>query len=65
VGRRIWRTWFVIAVAWSAFWMWLYIISGPTSSQDRLNRTTATALMMALPWIGGWLIYWVVSGRDE
>src|SRR5215510_7690143 len=65
VSRRIWRAWFVVAISWSAFWMWLYVISGPNSSQDRLDRTAATILMMALPWIGGWLIYWVVPGSGR
>jgi len=59
--RNIWRTWFIVAVAWSAFWLWLYIVSGPISSQHRFDRTAATALMMALPWMGGWLIYWARS----
>jgi hypothetical protein len=65
VSKRIWRAWFVVAIGWSTFWMWLYIISRG-SSQGQFERRVATTLMMALPWMGGWLMYWVLpSGRDS
>jgi hypothetical protein len=63
--RNIWRAWLVVAVTWSAFWLRLYMISGPISSQQRLDRAAATALMMVLPWIGGWLMYWVLAGGSQ
>jgi hypothetical protein len=57
--------WFVVAIGWSTFWMWLYIISRG-SSQGQFERRAATTLMIPLPWIGGWLMYWVLpSGRDS
>jgi len=60
------RAWIVVCVIWTAFWVFLYILSaeGVSAAEQASLRANATFLM-ALPWIAGGLIFWIVAGRRK
>lgn len=57
------RLWFVVAVVWSLFWAFLYVIgTAGLSPAELLTQRANTTVLMAIPWVAGWLIFWIASG---
>jgi hypothetical protein len=56
------RLWIVVSVIWTLFWTYLYVISGPLTPEEHLNLRASTTLVMAVPWVLGALVQWIVKG---
>lgn len=58
------RAWLVVSVIWSGFWVFLYVVGthGMTAAELTTQRANTT-FMMGLPWIAGWLLFWIFAGN--
>jgi len=59
------RTWVVASILWTIFWVALYLRSGPYAPHKQNALRASLTLIMATPWIGGWLLYFIVAGRER
>ena len=58
------RAWIVVSVVWTGFWVFLYILGAQgLTAAEQLSLRANTMFMIALPWIAGGVIIWIVAGR--
>jgi hypothetical protein len=62
MGATVRGAWLAVCVLWTAFWVGLYMISGPLTPEQHSNYRASLTIVLALPWLGGWLLYWIVNG---
>jgi hypothetical protein len=56
------RVWLVFSILWTVFWVGLYVIAGPLSAEEHLTIRANLTIMLAIPLVCGWLLYWIVTG---
>lgn len=59
------RTWITLSTAWCVFWVYLYVVTPPGTSDEQLTRRAILTLVMALPWLTGVILYWLLVGAGR
>ena len=49
---------------WTGFWVFLYILGAQgLTAAEQISLRANTTFMIALPWIAGGVIIWIIAGR--
>jgi len=58
------RAWIVVSAVWTGFLVFAYILGAQgLTAPEQLSLRANTMFMIALPWIAGGVIIWIVAGR--
>ena len=58
------RAWIVVSAVWTGFLVFAYILGAQgLTAPEQLSLRANTMFMIALPWIAGGVIIWIVTGR--